>query len=656
MINDTPPWLFQVHKLLQYVPYLGIAASVLVIIALAVSGKWDLMQYALVLLIPVILVSIWFIRKKEVLPLDIHALDTYCISGLNVRQNVFVKLYGILFCLTIIWMSVTNARNGIFLALFVMLYGVTVVQIFLRKFDAKIILLQLVTTSLIHILTNQFCYYYYYAGGDSLSHVLMVSSLVENGYINFELFADYSNYALMHISIAITSFLTSLPLNYAHWIAISIPLALGSLFIYYIAHSLTSSKRIAVLSVFFYLMTPIILNYIPSAAPRTLATLAFIIVLYFLLKNATNYLIPIWISCGIMTTYMTMVHHAQLVLLFGVMSVLVITYYLYFKKFSRMQKGILIIFYSIPILYYLFTYIIYLVGILKTNFIGVLASTDITETAEVTSTTFGITQILLLSVSVLLLIVILLGLYYLTLPQNLRNKSVILGPIALLLFAVFIPGVADAFTMISTMEQIGRLQIVLAPIFAVVMAIGCLVLGYCIFNKYRSPKLVVIILIVFCVLLVIASPVISNSRDSSLFLGTDIGSSKQYFTASEISMFTYVEKNVSPGSGINADYAATRYFTVSQAMQSIGKSYYTFPAGTLELFTDDSTILKQDSYLIFRENEYFTRGFSVTLYGGNNVGNDATYLKYDNEEYHHILKNTYKMNTLYTMGDATILH
>ena len=656
MINDTPPWLFQVHKLLQYIPHLGIAASVLVIIALAVSGKWDLMLYALVLLIPVILVSIWFIRKKGVLPFESNALDTYCLSGLNMRQSVFIKLYGILFCLTIIWLTVTNARDGIFLALFVMLYGVAVVQIFLRKFDAKLILLQLVITSLIHILTIQFCYYYYYAGGDSLPHNLMATSIVENGYLNFELFGVYGNYALMHISIAITSFLTSLPINFAHWIAISIPLAIGSLFIYYIAHSLTSSKRIAVLSVFFYMMTPIVLNYIPSASPRTLATLAFVIILYFLLKNTTKNIIPTWISCAIMAIYMIMVHHAQLILLFAVMTVLVVTYYIYFRKLSRAQKGILVIFYTIPTLYYLFTYIASLVGILKTNFFGVLTSTDITETAEVTSTTFGFTQILLLSASVLLLIVILFGLYYLMLPQNLRNKAVILWPIALLLFAIFIPGVTDAFTMISMMEQIGRLQIVLAPIFAVVMAIGCLVLGYFIFNKCRSPKLVVIILIVFCVLLVIASPVISNSRDSSLFLGTDLGSSKQYFTASEISMFTYVEKNVSPGSGINADYAATRYFTTSQVMQSIGKPYYTFPAGTLELFTDDSTILNQNSYLIFRENEYSTSGFSVTLYGGNNVGNNVEYLKYDNEEYHHILKNTYKMNTLYTMGDATILH
>lgn len=351
-----------------------------------------------------------------------------------------------------------------------------------------------------------------------------------------------------------------------------------------------------------------------------------------------------------------MVHHAQLILLFAVMFVLIVTYYIYFHNFSRMQKGILIIFYSIPILYYLFTYIISLVKILKTNFFGILGSTDITDTAEITSTTFGIAQILTLSVSVLLIIVILMGLYYLMLPQNLRTKSVILWPITLLLFAVFIPGVADTFTIISMMEQIGRLQIVLAPIFAVVMAIGCLVLGYFIFNKCQSSKAVAIIMIVFCILMIIASPIISNSRDSDLFLGTELGNSKTYFTESEIAMFDYVEMNVSPGSGIHTDYAATRYFTTSQKMQSVGKPYYTFPAGTLELFTDDSSVLNQNSYLIFREDDYLTRGFSVTMYGGNNVGKDATFLKYDNNDYARIVKNMYPLSAIYSMGNAAIFY
>jgi len=249
-----------------------------------------------------------------------------------------------------------------------------------------------------------------------------------------------------------------------------------------------------------------------------------------------------------------------------------------------------------------------------------------------------------------------LGMYYLMLPQNLRTKSVILWPITLLLFAVFIPGVADAFTMISMMEQIGRLQIVLAPIFAVVMAIGCLVLGFFIFNKFQSSKAVAIIMIVFCILMIIASPIISNSRDSDLFLGTELGSSKTYFTESEISMFGYVEKNVSSGSGIYSDYAATRYFTASQNMLSIGKPYYTFPAGTLELFTDDSSVLNQNSYLIFREDDYLTRGFSVTLYGGNNVGKDAKSLTYDDNDYVRVQKNMYPLRAIYSMGSAAILY
>ena len=654
MTDDTAPWLALIHKILQYIPLLGIAASILVIVMLIALGKWQLMQYALVLLIPLMLVSIWFYTKKSSIKGDLSTLESYC--TLDLSQRPFIKIYTIILAVMIIWLTISSSRDALFLALLVLMYGISVIQIFLKKFNEKPIIIQLMITSLIFVLTKQFCYYYFAGGGDCLVHSVMAFSIVDNGYINVELFGGYANYALMHVSIAFTSILTTLPINYAHWIAISIPLLLGSVFIYYISFYLTSSKRISILSVFLYLMIPIVLYYIPNAAPRTLATLAFVILLYIFLKNADNYLIPIWITCGIMTIYMVMVHHAQLILLFAVMTMLIITYYFYFHNFSRVQKGILIIFYSIPILYYLFTYIISLVGILKKNFFGVLTSTDITDTAEVTSTTFGIAQILTLSVGVLLLIIIILGMYYLMLPQNLRTKSVILWPITLLLFAVFIPGVADAFTMISMMEQIGRLQIVLAPIFAVVMAIGCLVLGFFIFNKFQSSKAVAIIMIVFCILMIIASPIISNSRDSDLFLGTELGSSKTYFTESEISMFGYVEKNVLSGSGIHSDYATTRYFTASQKMQSIGTPYYTFPAGTLELFTDDSTVLNQNSYLIFREDEYLTRGFLITLYGGNNVGKDVKSLTYDENDYVRILKNMYPLSAIYSMGNAAIFY
>lgn len=84
----------------------------------------------------------------------------------------------------------------------------------------------------------------------------------------------------------------------------------------------------------------------------------------------------------------------------------------------------------------------------------------------------------------------------------------------------------------------------LAPLFAVVMAIGFLILGCIIAKGFNLPKIATVIMLVFCVLIVIASPVITSSGDSSLFCGTELYSEDVAFSNSEIDLFTFVEQRV----------------------------------------------------------------------------------------------------------------
>lgn len=651
--------LKSVHHCLHYLPHAGVLSSILVITVLLILGKQSLFPFACTLLLPTIVISLLFIWKRNDISLTSHTLSS---TSLNSRR--LMKIYGIIFCITIVYLLIVASRDGVYLFLLILLYSLAIAQVFLKDSNCFVIILELLFASLLHILTLQFCHYHYYAGGDSLVHNMYSQSIVTLGSINSELLSTYGDFAMLHITNAIASILSSMSIEAAHCISIGIPLLFISIFVFLISRNLVSSKRIAVLSVFFYLMVPIVLSYVSSASPRSLATAAFVIILYFFLKKEMHRNSIAMVFCvAILALYMILAHHAQLPLHFVVMFVLAMTYFIYNKEFSKTQKQTLILFYSIPILYYLFTYLGNMVGILKTNFFGVIASDEvsITTTTEVQSAYFGINNLLILSVSVLLLIAILLGLFYITDSRNASRKTVILWPITLFLFAVFIPGVTSAFPIFAMMEQIGRLQIILAPIFAVVMAIGLLVLGSMISKNFKYKRLPIGVMVTFCILLVIASPIISNSADSSIFEETALYSGVNAFSESEVSSFSFVEKNVESKSRIYSDFAATRHFTTADKMQFIGKTYYLFPTGTLELFTEPSYSVRENGYLLFREQHYLNNG-SMTLFPydpkkpekSSDARNKAEGLKYDDIEYQNYLRNTHHLSSIYDSPSTEI--
>ena len=653
--QTTSRLLSLVHYWLEYLPYAAVISSIIVLLGLWFLGKTSLFPFALTLLIPVMGVSLLYIWKSKQLYSSDKSPEWF-----SVKQSTLMKIYGIVYCIMIIYLLIVSSRDAVYIFLLVLLYALAISQALLKKYNGFAVVIQVLLTTILPILTKYFTYFYFMQGGDILVHTLFSESIVLNGYINGDIFGAYESFAMLHIINALSSILSSLSIETAHPIFVSIPLLLTSIFVYLISKSLTPSKRIAVFSVFFYLMVPIVLSYTTNAAPRTLSTVAFMMILFLFLRRKENndrVNLMFLICTAILTTYMILAHHAQLILHFGVMFVVAASYLLYYRSFSKTQRNILILFFSIPILYYLFTYIGNLIGILKTNFFGVLSSTDITETAEVKSAYFGVENFLILSISVLMLIVILLGLYYITNQNNKWKKSYLLWPITLVMFALFTPGVADAFPIISSMEQIGRLQIVLAPLFAVVMAIGFLILGCIIAKGFNLPKIAPAVMLVFCVLVVVASPVITSSKDSSLFYGTDLYSESVAFSNSEIASFTFVEQSVPPTSNIYSDYQSIRYFSSQPSVQSLGKPYYSFPAGTLELFTEEDGVLSKNGWFIFQHEMYITSGLRITPYGGNNVGKDAEYLKYDDLEleFLNLQRNTHHMNTIYSTDGIVIL-
>lgn len=641
-----------IHKLLQYIPHLGILLSILLIIQLAVSGNWSLFSYAVMLLIPVIIVSVIFLWKKHSLQKSLPELAEDCLFDFNIRAETFCKIYAILLLLTLSWLLVADLRDWIFLTLIVLMYGVSIIQLFSKTLKSRWVVVQLIITSLIVILTKQFCYYYYYNTGDSIVHARYALAYIWSGGIPAaNLIGGYEQFFLFHIESAITALLTGATPISATYIAATIPIIIGVVFVYYITLSLTKSERIAAIASLCYFLTPVVFNYAYRSAPRTLATLAFLIILYlfFQRKEWTSW--KVWACASLFALYMIMVHHAQLPLIMAVMTIIILSYWMYFRKFTKNQIGIMILFYLIPFIYYLYTYLGNMVGILNRQFFDVFGSVELTETTEIVSTGINTTAYFNILSALFMLIIILFGIYYLIQPQNIHKKAIVLLPLTLVLFPIFLPGIADASALLSSMEQMTRFQIVLAPIFAVVMGIGCVVMLSLIKSMTRSRKIAVTFLVIFLLLFVISSVVMYNSKDSTPFQNTEL-SEKNYFNEDEISIYTNINEYVPATSTIYSEFSVSRYFPTSASYQYMDIPYYTFPLGMRTLFTGEPEC-QADTYVIFREHAYLSRYLDIKI-GKGAYASERERVYFDEETNAYFQKNTLSSETVYDNGASKL--
>lgn len=649
--KGQPAWLLYLHKILRYLPHAGILSSLAVIAGLVFLNRYSILPFALCLLIPVILVSIYFIWKRPALPDNLHELLSFSNRGFDFNQGIFIKIYGILFCSLVVWLLLTSSRNIVFLIAVFLLYGLSVFQMFLKKFSVNHIIVQLVLTTFLCAVSRIYCYAFFYGGGDAMSLRLSAESILLLGNIDLSMLGAYGYFPLYHITLAILNQICSFSLYDASWLGLDLFTIPLSIFIFLIAKKLTKSDRISVLTLFFYLITPLVFKYLGNIAPRTLSTIAFGIVLYLFLRStlSKSNKSESWITlllAGIFTVYMIFAHHAQLILHFGVMAVLVVGYLIYYKRLTHTQIGVLALFYGIPTLYYLYTYITSFLGQFKSLFIDAIAENDITSTAEVTREVFGTSEVVILSAGILMLIAILFGLYYLTHKVSLKSPVIFIWPLALIFFAVYIPNVADAFSMLASMEQIGRLQIVLAPVFSLVIAIGCVVLGHTVYSFRKNPIVGKTAMIVFCLLIVIAAPIISNARDSSFFDYTSLNSESQTFSTPEVNGIYFIGNFIPEQSNIYGDFITSRYFIGSSTLTALlEKPVFEFPRNTVRFFTSDDAELDSNEYLFFRSMKFLNSGLGFKEVV--NTGKYTTGVKFTDEAYHYLQRNTYHSNKIY---------
>lgn len=647
---DRERLLGQIHKILRCIPYLGIILSIAVLLLLLFfGGSQKLLICASILLVPLIVISLFFIWKRETIDNDIGTLENSGIFCLNLNPVSGLKIYGILLACITTWLLLNGTRDFVFLFIIIVMYAVSIIQIFSKQINAKSILLQITITSLISVLTRQFSYYYYYNTGDSIVHSNIVSSYVLfGGRPPVELTSGYNDYFYFHINTAITSLLSAVDSLHATYITAAIPIVLSVVFVFWLAYSTTKSERIALLSSVCYLFIPVVFDYAVRSAPRTLATLAFLTLLCLFFNPKKWDFKTSAFMAALCSLSMILTHHAQLPIFLIIMTFILIVYLFYIKKMSKNQIVITLLFYLTSISYYIYTYLASILGIIERNFLGSLDTISITEKAEFVTETISPYTLFLVITGAIMLCLILFGIYYLIYFHNNKMSICVLMPIGLLLFALFIPGVAEASAFLSALEQVSRFQIVVSPIFAVLMGVGCLIFAKLLQNHNKNGcKLSAIATIILLVLFSMTSVVFVSSADSPGFVGTEFQKYPDWLNYDDYLLFDTINDYAPLGSSVYAEAVASRFFASGGEYTIIDKKEINIQESMMPLFQSDYKTEDTSCYILFRESIFYNYGLKVDVSGKLVTKTDDADAIFR--------KNTWNMYYIYDNGKSNII-
>ena len=655
------------HYLSPIIPYLTLILPILAYVVLFMSGQYLIMVKGSPILMALSIISVILIinRKKFSNPCENKLFDDLILPN-SLSQRNLSKIFWIIFCIALAWIFITNSCNLFHLVLIGLLYFLVLLEIFSPSPRKPVVLFQLIATLSLHVFSTVFTHEYYYGWTDIPIHLAWTETILVDGFVS-PILGQYMDFCLFHIESVIASLISGLP-TYTVLYLTSTPLLVVSLvFIYSLAKHFTKSKSLALLSALLYITIPAVIWYAIYPMPRMHATIAFVIVLFFFFKKQSD---GVSLSSLILTLlvmmYMILVHHAQLILIVLVFTGILGLYFIYHHRITASQIVLTVSFYLIALFGithgpYDFSWLINRLSNQFSNIplpdwlpIGSVSAAspssafDTDGVVSALSSSFDIIPNLghawinaIASASIIL--VLLPGVIALLSPKIIDKKIAMLGMAGLVLAIVFIPGVMDLFEMfISGDLELDRIRLVLSPIFAVIMAVGAVVIGN-LWNKKHTGKFNgAVVTVILCMLLVVTSPLILESRDSPVFAGTQFGE-VHFFTEQELASFDIVENYLPLSSSVYTDYDTSRYFAAGKAFEKYGYPYYSFRNGADKLYSEDVSVENLVKYVINRNSCYEIYGLGLKDSAGTTIKILST-----EENTEQFTENTYPLSLVYT--------
>lgn len=557
-------------RLGEILPYIGIATVTVAFFLVIGLGRLDLSLRGLYLAIPIIVASVWLIRKKNLSEVTAE-VDTPSVALSSSRFTQLTLLNALIFITSVILLFLSETRPVGYFILMALFGGIVFVQILGLSnhtgWQKGIILGELILLALNLTWSITLKYPLYFGETDILVHLYFIDSVLQSSHVTSAM-GIYQPFPLYHIFLASGVEVLGVNLRDGFFILAALAYVPTILFAYRIFKSVTGSERLSLIVCFLFSVNEEFIYYSGYMVTRSLAFVLVMMILYLLFRQPRN--IGFIAILALFTATLILTHQTTLVYISVILALFVGFQWLMARPQSN--PGSQIKFNSIYLAIFVAAFVSYWflgTGGFVQNYLSFMDVSEITYVpplAEVVPTTAPLAAAFAFIkdniAKMLFLFFAWLGFAYLL--SRATNKKYVtptaIGLLGLVCLIVYLPTPIYLLPLVSEVFLADRIPLLLTVFMSLAMAYGVVLLAESFKkNKIRLVKkttipLIIVLIVAFLFFSVAA---MKNASDVPSLRGAG---ARRYFTVAELSALSFVQQKIPSEISLYSDYLAKRYF------------------------------------------------------------------------------------------------
>ncbi|WP_094227388.1 hypothetical protein [Methanolobus psychrotolerans] len=543
MEKDNNRFKITAKLILYALPIMGILGLLIP----TIIGQFNLTLLGSYLAIPMI-----------VAPLIYHKYKDNTSDSIELNNRIFILLLSVYFIcifLATIIVYISEVRPILFYLIVTIMSLIILFEILLfndSNMKTKVILFQSMILMLCILWSVNLNYFYYISRTDPIFHVAAIESLINNAYIEAEIFEIYKPFPLWHVLCTMVYYISALdlPIQKIMFFTNGIIYSFTPVITYLISRKIFSNNKVSLLSALFIVLNPDVIGYGMASISRSVVSFLFLLLILSLLYKSNLKMVFL----SIMLIFpIVMYHTASTPFIFTILLLLLIGQHIYDKNKNIFTYNFLVIFIIFNLLYWMF-YAELLFETIISTIIREAPSGIITSSIIYTPLN-ELFNYLQYTPMLFFVIIGTLGTLYSNRLPSIAKIFVLLG---LLSVVVAFPGPALLINKFAGNFNVGRFGQYLFPFITFAIAIGFYTM-YKTTQKYSKS---------FLLLLFISLAFLSVSND---FIASDNPIIERpfytyYLTEQEINSFNTI--GIFTSGSIMSDYVTTRYTSLSNTPHS----------------------------------------------------------------------------------------
>ncbi|MDD3245359.1 MAG: hypothetical protein PHF18_00580 [Methanosarcina sp.] len=536
-----------------------------------------------------------YIYKKDV---SLHDIDSF--PSINIK--ILTYLFGIFYSGSIVMLLLSQGDRPWYYFVFILgMYLSVFLQIFSKEVRPSLILLEsfLIMVNLTYSVT--FNYDFYFGTTDILPHIFLSEFTAVTGQTISTALSDYAFFPLYHILVAEAAVILNLSAKTSLFLITAPIYAVTVIFLYYLFNHITHNRQISLLSCLLYSSSYIVLYYSANVITRTMAFVAFILLLYLVYSvNFKEDKFSFKALSVIVLVFLTLVHNVSILQFVLLLVILFASEYVIGSE-NYISKPFFLLLNVTYTAYWFFAAYLFMQRGLTPRLQSHFWDTIVLTAGGSDILAESLTGLLGLLDKSVFLFFALIGIGFL-LKNYRKNYASVFGLFALLTLLFYVPNPLNTIWQFKVLFRVDRFMLFVSPFMAFAMGYGIYIFWNYV-DKYGPKKFntVALIILLFSTFVFISS--VYSISDSDM-LGQS--AKHEYFTANELSGFEHVYKYIPEGSAVYSDYFTTRFFYLPSIPEdSSGMNLSIYDNYRIDNVNELSSY---KGYVVFRTQEFLRSG------------------------------------------------